>query len=540
MRCKLLAAGLSACLLLGACSFDQRQAAAVPNQFEAPAGRYQTQSDIELNNFAQFRGYYSSRGTMKMAQNAPIAPYSHGRLSHALDQPRIPAQHSIPVQPYTYALDAPIISAFPATPVQYNGRAVDKSTPTRTTPAHGQTSLQQSLKNAYYNSPELAVEQYRIGEAQELLEQAKSQERIRLDFNAELDATQTETVFNIIDRTDSEFQIGRAASLDMSLPLYQGGKLKSQKRSAEAGVKAANSNFSAAEIDLSKQTALAYLNVYKNRELLKIYRDNLALLERQRQSGEILFQNGEYTIADKALIATRLSAVMVEYELADAQLKNSESIFKNLVGQAPPGLLPTPNLVIPKSLYEVKTAALNSNPDIVAAQILAESAQHNLDIAKSGSKPNLSLHARLRGAEGQTNTIARDSAAEVRLRFNVPLISGGENKSKERQALLAQSRATMEIRNAMSDVETQIERSWANLHAAERSNALYVGQIGSANDAFQTISRQKEVGLATILDVISVEQSLLDAKLNQVKSATSVEAAKIELLSLMGRTLYPN
>jgi len=402
----------------------------------------------------------------------------------------------------------------------------------------GQTTLQQSLRNAYFNSPELAVEQIRIKEAEERLEQAKAQERFKLDLSAEVDATQSETVFNVVNRTDSEFQIGRAAALDLTLPLYQGGRLKSQKRSAETGVKAASLGLSATQIELSKQTALSYLDVYQNRELLRIYSNNVSLLQRQQKTAELLVQSGEYTVSDKALIDTRLSAVLVDYENAAADLRHSESSYKNLVGHSPPRLLPTPRLSIPQSLFEVKRAARDRNSEVLSTQIQAESAAHNLGVAKSAHRPKLSFHARLRGAEGQSNTISRDSAAEVRLRFKMPLLSGGENKSKEREAILAQSRASMEIRNAMSDIETRSEILWSSLKAAQRSNRLYVDQVRSANQAYSTISRQKDLGLATVLDVLSVEQTLLNAKLNQVRSATKEETAKVELLSLMGQSLY--
>ena len=93
------------------------------------------------------------------------------------------------------------------------------------------TSFSESMKIAVVESPRLAIEDIKILEAEEVLEQAKSQGRFKLNFEGVAGASQNETEFRVIDRTDNDFRTPRQASLNLSLPLYQGGLLRAQRMS---------------------------------------------------------------------------------------------------------------------------------------------------------------------------------------------------------------------------------------------------------------------------------------------------------------------
>ena len=63
----------------------------------------------------------------------------------------------------------------------------------------------------------------------------------------------------------------------------------------------------------------------------------------------------------------------------------------------------------------------------------------------------------------RSETIRRNSAAEVLLNLRVPLLSGGENKSRVRQAALAQSRAVLETREMQNNLDERLEQLWASV-----------------------------------------------------------------------------
>ena len=395
-------------------------------------------------------------------------------------------------------------------------------------------SLNQSMDSALTQSPRLAIESIRIQEAEEGLVQAEAQGRFRLKLDGTLGTSQNETDFSVINRTDSAFRIPRAASLDLSLPLYEGGRIRAQKNAAKVGIDAARADYDAAETAVTQETAIAHLNVLRDRKLVDVYMRNVRLLQEQASVTRAMVSAGESTLTDEALLDARLGLVSVRLRQAEANLAASESNYKNLTAQNAPSLLDVGEIALPPSLAQVKEAASRNNALLLAGRTRAEAAEQNINIAKSFGRPKLALQGVLRAAEGQSDTIRRNSAAEILLNLSVPILSGGENRSRVRQAALAQSRAMLETRALQNDLNERIEQLWAQVEAAQLSIAPNLAQKAAGQKAYDAINKQRQAGVATLLDVLTVEQTLLDAEVNLVQSQNAEQTSRMELLGLMG------
>lgn len=398
----------------------------------------------------------------------------------------------------------------------------------------GGTSLTQSLDTAVNQSSRLAIEDIRVQEAEESLEQARAQGRFRLALDSSLGAGEFQNDFRVVDRDESDFRVSRTANLGLSLPIYQGGRINAQKDLAKGGINTAKANYNAVETQVAEQAGIAHMDVLRDRALVDVYRRNVALLRTQSNTVQTLLGAGENTVTDKALVDARLAAIQVRLEQAESNLITSESRYKKLTGHAAPALSSAERLRLPASLQDAKEAAFSNNPQLQARQSEADAAVHNIRVAKSLSRPQLALQGNLRAAEGLSDTIRRSSAAEVLLNLSVPILSGGENKSRVRQAALAQSRSALETRALQEDLNERLEQLWATVQAAKQSQAPNLAQRAAAEQAYQAILKQRKAGVATSLDVQSVEQTLLDSELNIIQAENAESVAKLQILALMG------
>lgn len=395
-------------------------------------------------------------------------------------------------------------------------------------------TINQSLTDAVNRSPRLAIEDIKIQEAEEGLVQAKAQGRFKLNLEGIAGVGQYETDFSVVDRTDSDTRAPRAANLDLSLPIFQGGRIKAQKDLAKVGIKTAKANYDAVQNNVTLEAAVAHLNVIRDRQLIQIYARNVRLLDNQKQTVKALVNAGENTLTDEALLDARLASIQVRLKQVESNLAASESNYKRLTGRVAPDLLPVGQAMLPASLQQTKQAVLQNNHEVKTAQTQVEAAYHDIQVAKSFGRPKLALQGVLRAAEGQSDTIRRNSAAEVLLNLSVPLLSGGENKSRIRQAALAQSRAALETRALQENLTESVEQLWANVQAARLSQAPNQAQKIAAQKAYDAIVTQRNAGVATSLDVLTVEQTLLDAELNLVQAQTAENISRFQLLALMG------
>jgi len=288
------------------------------------------------------------------------------------------------------------------------------------------------------------------------------------------------------------------------------------------------------ETAVAEEAAIAHFNVIRDRQLIKIYERNVHLLQSQKNTVSALLAAGENTVTDQALIDSRLALIEVNLEDARASLAASESTYKKLVGRPAPALLPAKTIPLPKSLREIKATAEKNNPQLKAAQTRIAASQQNIDVAKSFNRPKLALEGVARSAQGQSDTIRRNSAVEVLLNLNIPILSGGENKSRVREATLAQTRAMLESRAIYDDINERIEQLWASVESARRSQIPNRAQIKAAQAAYNAISKQRDAGVATSLDVQTVEQTLLDAQINLIRAENIENVSRFQLLSIMG------
>ena len=125
-------------------------------------------------------------------------------------------------------------------------QTIEKSQNATTITSTG-TSINQSLHSALSQSPRLAIEDLRIREAEEGLVQAKAQGRFKLNLEGVAGPTLSETDFRVVDRSETDFRVRRGANLDLSLPIYEGGRINAQKNVAEVGINSAKANYEAVE-----------------------------------------------------------------------------------------------------------------------------------------------------------------------------------------------------------------------------------------------------------------------------------------------------
>lgn len=398
----------------------------------------------------------------------------------------------------------------------------------------GSESLQKSLDSAFERSSRLASENLRIDEAEEVLTQAKAQSKPRVEFRGAVGPRESETSFAFDNTTISATTVRRSAELDLTLPIYQGGRLRAQRSSAKVGIETARAAVSQTRSDIIEQTALAYLDVVRDRKLVALYQDNIDLLRHQQDSVSELISQGESTIGDKAVLDARVASQLIRLEAGFGDLNDSEARYKNLTGKPAALNLPVPRFDLPLSLTEIQALSQQNSPEITSLISRAKSAEYDVDIAKSGGKPSLSLQGILRGAEGQSETIDRNTAAELLLNLRVPISSGGENRSRVRQAKIARNRMNLEIRDAQDTLRDRVERLWSRKLSSEKSLTFNAQQIEATQLAVDTVDEQYRENVATILDLLNVQQTLLDARIQNIGAENLRDTSNIQLLNLMG------
>lgn len=401
-------------------------------------------------------------------------------------------------------------------------------------PASMAETFQEALISVYNSNPRLMAERARVREVDETYVQARAQGRFSASAAGSFDATTTRSSFLGGGPSANLSGFPKSAQIQIIQPLYQGGRVKALKRQAKSSILAAREALRSAEQELMLSAANAYIDVVRDEETARIRRNNVRVLARQGVAAQDRFDVGAGTRTDIAQAQSRLAQAEAGLAQADAQLQASRATYKRIIGHPPVDLQSIPIFELPNSLPTAIGLARQNNPQLLAAYFNEQAAGSAIDVAKSASRPVVSLNGSVGALRDQVSSLSEADQASIAAQVSIPIFSGGLNKSRVRQAKHAKTRLGFEVRDAELAIDQSVAQLWAQLDAARRALVSSQKQVEAAQIAFEGVDLEQKVGTRTTLDVLDAEQEVLNAKLAVENSQHGVNAAVFQLLTVLG------
>lgn len=332
-----------------------------------------------------------------------------------------------------------------------------------------------------------------------------------------------------------------AASLSLTQPLYTGGRVTSQISASEADVLAGREALRQVEAGVLLGAIQAYVDVRRDQERLRVGRETVAVLERQREEAQLRFEAGEITGTDVAVAKARLAAARAGLASAQAALAISRANYAAVVGQHPGELEPEPTLapLLPDSLETAFARAEDNNPLLRAAAFSERASRARVALARSQRRPTIGLRGELgynateaAGYGNQFGDYHRQVTGSIGL--TMPIFTGGLTNSQVRQASALNNADRMAIERARRDAVQNVAQAWNVLLGARANLVANEEQVRAARSAFEGTREEAQVGLRTTLDLLNAEQELRRAELDLITTRRDEYVAAAQVLAAMG------
>ena len=399
-------------------------------------------------------------------------------------------------------------------------------------------TFEEALISVYNSNPRLLAARAQLRETDENYIQARAQGRLNANISGNLGySTNRSSGFFVPGLPEQSFSregTPYAAQFQVIQPLYQGGRVRALKNQARAGILVARAQLRSTEQELLLEGANAYLNVLRDEEVARIRRNSVSVLARQELAAQERFIVGVGTRTDIAQAQSRLAASESGVAGAEAELQSSRATYVRHIGHMPVDLGPVPKYALPSTVEAAISIARENNPTLLAAIHNKDAAKAAIGLAKSASKPIISLNGTLGGQRGQINGLSNADQAELTAQITIPLYSGGANKSKLRQARHADERIGFEIKDTERAIDASVRQTWAQIEAAQQAVKSSRLQVQAAEVAFEGVELEQSVGTRTTLDVLDAEQEVLNAKLSLINAERNLDGATFQLLSILG------
>ena len=284
---------------------------------------------------------------------------------------------------------------------------------------------------------------------------------------------------------------------------------------ADSRIARADALYAAARQDLMVRVAERYFGVLEAEDELGFARATLEAFEQQLAQSRQRFEVGLIPITDveeaKAgfdLSRAQLIAAENALDIAREALRETTGEYRETLAPLTEMPLVTPK---PEDIDKWTEIALDRNPRLLAAKHDTETARREIQRIQAAHSPTLDAVGSIGLNDSGSSPAGETRRANVSLRLNLPLYSGGSILSRTRESRhryqrtldvleRERRRAQRETRDAYLGVESGISRVRA-LEQAVRSNRA----------AAEAVEAGFQVGTRTSVDVLDAQRDLFRA-----------------------------
>lgn len=326
--------------------------------------------------------------------------------------------------------------------------------------------------------------------------------------------------------------------LNLSLPIYSGGKIKYGIESAKYLEQATILDGEKDKEAVILNTINAYINLYKASSTVDVVKENLNQSKHQDSVFSRLEQNG--LLAKNDLLKSELQTSNIELSLLDAQsnLKTATVNMNLMIGYPESTVIKIDpasfdkNLSV-KTIDDYEQLALQNRKDVQALSFKRKATTTGIAVAKADQYPTIALTGGYIDADiPHLITITNTVNVGVDLKYN--LSSLWKTKAKIAQAK-AHETEIMENEAQLSDaVRLQVNRDFENFLLSQKKMDVYKKAVIQAEENYRITKNKYENSLVNTTELLDANVSLLESKINLAVAKADVLLAYSELLETAG------
>jgi TolC family type I secretion outer membrane protein len=252
--------------------------------------------------------------------------------------------------------------------------------------------------------------------------------------------------------------------------------------------------------------------------------------------------SGLATIGDVYQAQAALAGAKLALQTAQGQLASARGILAIALGYPADTDIPLApwgteiDAKMPDAnVHELLAKAAQARPELLAAKAQQQAAVASLEATRGQGWPTLTLN----GSAGRTTTeisggknTANTYNADLTLSF--PLFTGFANQAANRQAQAAVDVADATNEQLIQAVQLEVWQAYQNMRTAVSNLDTAELQLKSSQQAADVTQARYKNGLDSILDVLSAQATLANARVQQVQAHLNWFAALAAMGHAMG------
>jgi outer membrane protein len=400
-----------------------------------------------------------------------------------------------------------------------------------------------ALAKAYLKNPDINQQRAAVRASDENIPKASA--AYRPTVSAEADAAAQQYDANIAgEGGGSQFSKPRGYGLTVNQTLWNGDRTFNSVRQAESGVMAARETLRNTEQNVLLDGVTFYMNVLRDTAILDLDRNNVDVLQEQLRQTQDRFRVGDVTRTDVAQAEASLAGAQATALAAQSTLQTSIANYRQTIGDEPKSLTPVKALdkPLPKTLTEAIAISQVEHPAIVGSLNGVDAAALNIKVIEGALYPTIGLTGQVAERFDVTGFPVPNNnlTASLMAQISIPIYDGGATYASTRQAKEQLGQQELQTDLQRDRVRAAVVSAWGVNENSVSIIRSAKAQVAAAEIALAGIREEAKVGQRTTFDVLTAQQTLLNARVTLVVAQHDQVVASYAVMSAIGRLSTAN
>lgn len=341
-----------------------------------------------------------------------------------------------------------------------------------------------------------------------------------------------------------------AGDLVLTMPLFTGGRLINQVKAAQLLQIAATHRLTRTREEIIFNVSSVFFNILAQNRIIESLNFSRQTLQEHLKRIDALVTAGKAAKVDRMRTDVRLADI-TQRSLREENLKIIfHRVLVNLLGlKNPSGAISLRGEFAVTSKREIPdleialAKAWSSRGDFLSTGTALEAQARNVDVARAGHWPTLSLLGSYgyRWSIGETlgpdNLHNPDDIGRIGVALDFPLFEGGrvEARVRDQEAKLAAARER--FRKIVLQIRLEVETALLNVNSSWERIEVTQKATEQAQESYRIERLKYDSGKGTIVDVLDAQSALLDSQTNYDRALADHNIANAQLRLAAGGEL---
>ncbi len=317
------------------------------------------------------------------------------------------------------------------------------------------------------------------------------------------------------------------------------GTLGARKDAATLMAEAKYQLFLDAKNELAFRVTAAYFPLYETKEMLRLQKENLGILESYKQLATTAFSNNKGSMVDVIRVDIMIDDSQTQIAILKDKIKPLETIFNKLLNR------PETSPITIVDRYDVSRAAtvlskdslLVKNPQLKSFDLKIRSAKAQEKAAFRNGLPKFGIGLTYAFIDERTDVNVPDNGRDALMpmfSMTIPLYRK-KYSAAVKEAKLIQSRFTLQKQNTENLLFSAYDLSLFKIDRARQEFVLYSEQIIKTQQAINLLHTAYSTSGKDFEEVLRMQQQLLKYEMAQATAVQEYNTALAEHNYITGK-----